>query len=177
MKNAGKRFEDCFKRSVPDYCLLQRLNDPPQSFIDSADTRFSPKNPCDFFVFSGIHRILWCLELKTTKSKYMTFEDITQKKPESKMIHKHQILGLERLGQCDHVVAGFLLNFRDEQNAMERTYFQDIDNFLNMINSIGKFSFNEIDLLLNHAVKVKGVKKRTNYIWDIDKLFEAYAGR
>ena len=169
-KNSGKVFEDNFKKSVPDYCLLQRLNDSPQSFKQSNLTRFTPDNPCDFLLFDSISHILYCLELKTTKYKSISFEDINSNEPQNKMIHKHQILSLTKFSNYNHVIAGFLFNFRDEVNSVERTYFQDIASFNRMCSEINKFSFNEMDLIIYNSVKIDGKKKRVNYIWDIDKL-------
>lgn len=169
-KNSGKVFEDSFKKSVPDYCLLQRLNDSPQAFKQSNLTRFTPNNPCDFFLFDSMSRILYCLELKTTKYKSIAFEDINSDKPQNKMIHKNQIISLTNFSNFNHVIAGFLFNFRDEVNCIERTYFQDITSFNKMCSEINKSSFNEMDLILYNSVKIDGKKKRVNYIWDINKL-------
>lgn len=173
MINSGKKFEQQFKLSVPDYCLLQRLNDPPQSFTQSKTTKFSVKNPCDFFLFDSVSHILYCLELKTTKYKSMTFEDITSDKEQNKMIHKHQIMSLLEFSKYENVTAGLLLNFRDEDKKIERTYFQNISDFYSMSKIINKSSFNEIDLIMKgNAVKISGIKKRVNFVWDIDEFLQ-----
>lgn len=171
-KNYGKVFEQQFKISVPDYCLLHRLRDSAQSFNQSNLTRFTWDNPCDFMLFDSIARILYCLELKTTKNKYMTFEDIDSETQRIKMIHKHQILSLLEFSKFDNVMAGFIFNFRDEVHNMERTYFQDVISFLKMCKSINKSSFNEIDLVLNGAIKINGIKQRVKYTWNIDEFLK-----
>lgn len=173
MQNVGKVFEQQFRKSVPDYCLLQRLADPPQSFEKSNLYRFSLKNPCDFFMFDSKNHILYCLELKTTKAKSISFEKIDEENKNSKMIHKHQILSLIDFSKYENVTAGFLFNFRDELHNMERTYFQNIEMFMKMYNKINKSSFNEIDLILNGAVKIEGTKKRKNYVWDIENFLKS----
>ena len=170
--NVGKIFEQQFKISVPDYCLLQRLNDSPQAFKQSNLTRFTRENPCDFFLFDSIARILYCLELKTTKNKYMTFEDINSKEKQNKMVHRHQILSLLEFSKFENVMAGFIFNFRDEVHNMERTYFQDAVSFHKMCKSINKSSFNEIDLILNGAIKINGIKQRVKYLWNIDEFLK-----
>lgn len=172
MSNEGKKFELQFKKSIPDYCLVIRLNDSAQAFKKSNLARFTPKNKCDFIVFNSLSRILYCLELKSTKYKSMSFEDIYSDEKQDKMIHKHQILALREFSEFNNVVAGFVFNFRDEKNDMERTYFQEITNFLKMYKSINKKSFNEMDLIMANAIKLEGVKKRTNYTWNIEKLLE-----
>lgn len=169
-KNAGKIFEQQFKISIPDYCLVYRLKDSAQSFNQSNLTRFTWDNPCDFFLFDSTKSVLYCLELKSTKNKYMTFENINEEDPDNKMIHKHQILSLLDFSKFNNVWSGFVFNFRDEVNKIERTYFQDIKSFNIMCKTINKASFNEMDLILNGAVKIDGKKKRVNYTWDIDKF-------
>ena len=42
--NVGKQFELDFKNSIPDDCLLIRIPDPPQSFTQRNDTKFSKKS-------------------------------------------------------------------------------------------------------------------------------------
>lgn len=110
--------------------------------------RFSSKQPCDIFLFDGNTRLFYALELKTTKSGSFSFEDIhCDEKQPTKMIHKHQINSLQELSKYDYVVSGFIFNFRDENNGVERTYFQEIWDFFDMIGSIDKKSFNEKDLV------------------------------
>ena len=76
--NSGKRFEDNFKKSVPDYCYCHRLKDSSQSFIDSGLSDFSWQNPCDFYLFDTKNRIFYANELKSSKQKYITFENIDE---------------------------------------------------------------------------------------------------
>ena len=170
--NEGKKFEQIFKKSIPDYCLTIRLNDTAQSFKKSNFARFTPKNKCDFVVFNTQTQTLYCLELKSTKYKSISFEDIYSDEEQEKMIHKHQILSLIDFSEFNHVISGFILNFRDEKNDMERTYFQDIRDFLKMCKDIKKKSFNELDLLTHNAMKIDGERKRINYVWNVEKMFE-----
>lgn len=169
--NVGKQFELDFKNSIPDYCLLIRIPDPPQAFSQKEDTKFSNKNPCDYYCYQTQSKIFYALELKTTKNKYMSFEDILLDRPPKKMIHKHQIIGLSQYVNYDNVVAGFIFNFRDEVNNTQRTYFQNIIDFNKMCKKINKFSFNEIDLLLNNAIKIQGQKKRVHFKWNLNEFF------
>lgn len=170
MQNAGKIFENSFKNSLnKDRCLLIRLNDQPQSFAKTA--KFSLKSPCDFILYDSLTKLLVPLELKTTKYKSMSFDKLDDtSSSNSKMIHKHQIIGLENFSKYDGVVAGFLYNFRDEVRNTERTYFQNIKDFLRMYEKIEKQSFNEIDILLYGAIKINGTKKRTRFQWNIDEF-------
>ena len=70
-------------------------------------------------------------------------------------------------------IAGFFLNFRDEKNNTERTYFLNIIDFNKMMKNIEKKSFNEIDILLNNGIKISGRKKRVRFSWNIDEFLKA----
>lgn len=170
MQNPGKRFESDFKLSMPDYCLVHRLRDTAQSYNKSAGTKFTRKNECDFFVFDTENRIFYCFECKSTKRKsigYQNSEDDIER-----MVKWHQIESLTNLGKYTNVCAGFICNFRDEKNNMERCYFIEISSFNAMRGRSSKTSFDEIDLILNGAIKLKGEKKITRYCWDMDKFFK-----
>lgn len=169
-KNVGKVFEDSIKQSVPDHILSIRLNDSPQAFKKSKLTRFTPKNPFDYICYNTKTKNLFCLELKSTANKYMTFENIHSNEEQNAMIHTHQTNGLLKCSTYSNVIAGFLLNFRLEDT--ELTYFMEINKFQKMCDSINKKSFNLIDLVLHGAVKIDGFKKRTRWYWNLDELFE-----
>jgi len=123
-------------------------------------------------VFDTSTRVLYCLELKSTKQKSISFEVTSLKSQPKKMIHKHQIEGLMKFREYDYVVSGFVFNFRDEKNKIEHTYFQNIDDFNIMVKSLDKKSFNENDLKKNKSLEIEGTLKRVNYIWDLGSFFE-----
>ena len=70
--------------------------------------------------------------------------------------------------------AGFFLNFRDQKNETERTYFINIIDFNKMMKEINKVSCNEIDVLLHNGVKISGEKKRVHFKWNLEEFFENY---
>lgn len=160
--NKGKVFESQFKASVPDYCLLIRLNDPPQALKKSSALRFVPSNPCDYLAFDSKRKMFLPIELKSTKSKSMPYS----------MIRDNQITSLKKFAEYDGCVPGFLFNYRDDEKHFERCYFMHIYDFNKMMRDTDKKSFNEIDVLLNGVIKVDGSKARTRWTWDIDGLFE-----
>lgn len=172
MANSGKVFEDDFKSSTDkDRCLLLRLNDQPQSFAKTA--KFSLKPPCDFILYDSKTKLLIPIELKTTKYKSMSYEDINEENPNNAMIHKHQLKKLLEFSKYDGVKSGLLLNFRTEETNIQRAYYISIQNFLDMCQKINKKSVNEIDLLnVGNALKVEGTKKRSRYLWDINSLLD-----
>ena len=170
--NSGKVFEDDFKNSVDkDRCLLLRLNDQPQAFSKSA--KFSLKPPCDFVLYDSLTKLFVPIELKTTKYRSMSYEDINEENPTNAMIHKHQLEKLLEFSKYGGVKSGLLLNFRTEENNLQRTYYISIQKFFDMCQKINKKSVNEIDLLnVGGAIKVEGTKKRSRYAWDINGLLD-----
>lgn len=159
-KSPGKIFEQQFRVSVPDYCLLIRLNDSPVSF--QKRLRFTPSNPCDYLIWDSKHRLFMPVELKSTKYKNVGLS----------MIRENQIESLTKFANYDNVFPCFIFNFRDEDNHNDRCYCQHIEDFNKMISSIGKKSFNEINLLKYGAIKLDGIKARIRWTWDVDGLLE-----
>lgn len=183
--SSGKRFEEDFKKSIPSYCLKHRLKDSGQSFTDfteKSDSNFSWNNECDFFIFDDIHRLFFAIENKTTKFKTMNWENEEEYKhnkelgkKSTKLIKWHQIKSLINFSAFNYVIPCLVLNFRDNDDKNQRTYFIHINSFVKMINSVSKKSFDEIDLIQNNAVRIQGQIKRTRYTWDIDQFLNKYS--
>ena len=168
--NIGKRFENNWKSSIPTDVLYYRLQDPPQSFNKgSSGLRFSWKNPCDCFLWSGKYRTFYTLELKTSGTKSFSFE---REKGSNKTanIHYHQIEALTQFSQFEGDVSGFVFNFRLDD--CECTYFQNIIDFNRMISNINKKSFNLSDLQNYNPVPIEQTKKKVNYGYNIESFLE-----
>ena len=167
MKNEGKRFEEDFKKSIPDYVLVHRLPDPPQSFdkaeCKNSNIRFSRKNPFDYILWDSQRKRLFALELKTVQDNSISFE---RTKEEHGKIHYHQIIGLNEWNKYDGVVGGLVVEFRKSQT----TIFIDIDTFNKLSELITKKSFNIDDLNKNALpyLVIPQEKKRTRYLYDIE---------
>jgi penicillin-binding protein-related factor A (putative recombinase) len=172
--NTGKNFESVIKSSAPDYLKITRIPDPPQSFTQRSDTRFSKKNPYDFEAFDSIHRIDYCLELKSVAQKYITYHtsEEDEKKKKSAHIQWHQIDGLTKSSEYDNVIAGFLLNFRLDSGE-QLLYFLNIKDFNKYRNSTNKKSLNIMDVSLNGGIKINGEKLRVNYRWNLDEFLKS----
>ena len=171
MMNSGTQFEEDFSKSVPQYCFIHRLKDTAQSYNNSKQTKFTWDNPCDFFMFDSNSHLFYAIECKSTKYRSMTFQvDKNNKNP--KMIKLHQIESLTDIAKYDGAISGLMLNFRDEKNDSQRTYFQNIVDFNKMIKEINKVSFNEMDLIIYNAIKIDGEKKRVHYRWNIDEFLK-----
>lgn len=172
-KNEGKKFEGTFRSCAPPYLKLTRIPDPPQSFTQRSDTRFSKKNPYDFEAFDSIHRIQYSLELKTTSQKYLTYHTSEKDEEEKKSanIQWHQIEGLTKASEYDNCLAGFMFNFRLD-NGEQLLYFMDIKDFNKFRTNTNKRSLNIMDISLNGGIKIKGEKLRVNYKWNLDEFLE-----
>ena len=155
-QNEGKKFENDIKLSVPNTCWIYRLRDNASSFSGGNNTRFASTNICDYIAFDDITRTLFLWELKSTKN---TSVPLT-------MIRQNQIDGLLEASK-HNLVAGILVNFRNENND---TFFIEIDDFVTMMNSINKKSFNIKDLDNIGAIRIKSGKKRTRYKYDIQDM-------
>lgn len=174
MKNEGKKFESILKSSAPPYLKIIRIPDPPQSFTQRDDTKFSKKNPYDYEAFDSLHRISYSLELKTTSQKYLTYHtcEEDEKAKKSANIQWHQIEGLTKAAEYDNVIAGFLLNFRLDSGE-QLLYFLNIKDFNKFRKNTNKKSLNIIDVSLNGGIKIGGEKLRVNYRWNLDNFLES----
>ena len=103
-------------------------------------------------------RTLYLIECKSTKGTSVPLS----------MIRNNQIEGLQEASK-HNLVAGILVNFRNENND---TFFILIDEFIDMMNSINKKSFNIKDLESIGAIHIESTKKRTRYTYNIEKLIK-----
>ena len=170
MTNVGKKFEQDWIKSVPDYVGVIRMPDAAQSFFRSPNLRFSLKNPYDYIMWCPKTLTLYALELKTVKGKSISFERTQDEHGE---IHYHQIVGLqdfEKIGEC---VCGFIIEFRE----IETTVFIPIQEFLKLQNVIPKKSFNFKDLStydINYIIISQSLKK-THYSYDVETFINETA--
>lgn len=174
MVNEGKKFESTLKSNAPSYLKMTRIPDPPQSFTQRSDTRFSRSNPYDFEAFDSIHRIQYSLELKSTSQKYLSYHTSEEDEKEKKgaNIQWHQITGLTEASQYDNCIAGFMFNFRLD-NGEQLLYFMNIKDFNKFRKNTNKRSLNIMDISLNGGIKIKGEKLRKNYRWNLNEFLES----
>lgn len=172
-KNEGKNFESILKSNSPSYLKIIRIPDPPQSFTQREDTKFSKKNPYDFECYDSLHRISYSLELKSTSQKYLSYHICEEDEKEKKFanIQWHQIIGLTKASEYDNCTAGFMFNFRLD-NGEQLLYFMNIKDFNKFRKSTNKKSLNILDVSLNGGIKINGEKLRKNYRWNLDEFLE-----
>lgn len=160
-QNIGKKFEKNFKNSVPDDIYFHREKDSAQSFNQTDALRFTLKNPYDLIMYS--FPVMFCIELKTVATSSISF---ARSKNEKGVIHYHQIEGLREARKHKGIIAGFIVNFR-KNNDTENTYFIDINEFDRLMSNLDKKSFNEADLKNYNIISIIGRKKRVNYEYDV----------
>lgn len=130
----------------------------------SSKLRFSQHSPCDCMLFDGEKGFFYTLELKTVGSKSISFE---REKTDKGIIHKYQVDSLLKFNRHKNVISGFILDFRESGF----TYFCAISDFMTLISSIDKKSFNENDLdKYGNPITIKKKKLKINYKYYIDKL-------
>lgn len=168
--NDGKKFERHWKECAEKAGIFTlRISDSDMSFHQNKDlrSRFTQKSPFDdLHYYKGK---LFCLELKHTKHKSISF----QRTPDDSdgMIHSHQINSLVNTAQYEGVYAGFIFNFREEDPLQEYTYYMSIEDFSNFIVNTPKKSINKLDIVQNGGVIVESTKKRTQFNYNVESLF------
>lgn len=150
--NAGKQFEQDFRKSIPERVFFYRFRDGTAAWKVQENTRFQQSNMCDCMIFNGI---LYLLELKTHKGKSIPFS----------AIRENQITELSKASTYPKIIAGFVVNFRDA----EKTYFATapkIEYFMSHEErkSIPLIWFEENGTLIQQK------RLRVHYRYDIDKF-------
>ena len=169
--NKGKAFEKDFQEAAKnDELFVLRLHDTSLSWQHEETSRFQPENPCDFLVYKLPN--LFAIECKSTCYKSLTIQrDIKDKT--SKMIKAHQINSLVKFAQQDGVFAGFLFNFRDDEDILNNvTYWLSIQNFSKFLYENNKQSINKLDCIQYGAIIIEQKIKRTHYTYNIKKMLE-----
>jgi penicillin-binding protein-related factor A (putative recombinase) len=172
MQNAGKNFEEQFKKSVPSDMYYFRIKDPPQSFNQNINSglRFSPKNPFDSFIYS--YPNLFVFELKSTKGTSFSFERF-KNDGTSKMIKHHQINGLKEASEIYGIIAGIVFNFREVgKSKNNKLYFLPIHSFSEFMNDTDKKSINMKDIIKYGGIEIIGVLKRVKYNYQIGEFIK-----
>ena len=82
-------------------------------------------------------------------------------------IKRNQIEALQKASKHKGVIAGFVLNFRSE----DKTYFLEINKFLDLVNSIDKKSINQMDVS-SCGLLIRQKKLKVHYRYDIKRFIE-----
>lgn len=131
-------------------------------------TRFSPHQPYDFYAF--ISPYFYAMELKST-SGTLTYWRKDFEEPKKKKhfeIKKCQIEGLTKAATYPGVIAGFYINFRNEN----KTYFLSIQDFHILTDNLNKKSINHADVA-QYGVLIEQTLMKTNYKYNLRKFFDS----
>lgn len=171
MESKGKLFEKHFlESSKKQNIFIHRLKDTDLSFNGNSVSSFTPKNKCDFYLFGNIDNgkgNLFGIECKSTKYTSISI-DLTGKE-NNKMIKLHQIISLKELADYEGIYSGFLLNFRDDEQNLDDTYYISIENFLKFLQETNKKSINKTDCDLR-AIRVESILKRKYYSYNVERM-------
>lgn len=146
--------------------LIYRPPDSAGSFGGGSEAlRFSRRSPCDYMMFYADYNTFWTLELKSFQGS-CSFE---RSKEEKGIIHYHQIKSLKQFAEYKNVCSGFILDFR----SSDHTYFLNINEWDQLIDSISKKSFNENDLLkYTNPLLINKKKLKVNYKYDVAQFLK-----
>ena len=158
--NEGKKFEDCFNKSVPKEYFCYRLRDAG-GWSNADNTRFTPSNMCDFIMYAKGR--IYLLELKSVKENSLSYSNIG--KIENGVIKKTSVLAEECKKEC--VVSGYLINYR----GANKTYFVSADKLADRMLNNPKKSLN-LKECEEIGVFVEQTLKRVNYVYNVENFIE-----
>lgn len=160
MKNTGKRFEENFKKSVPDNVYYYRFRDSGTSFGKGEFTRFTITNVADAMLFDG--KTLFLCELKHHFGKSIPFSAIEGNKTKEK-----QIKDLLEASKFQNIKCLLIIYLSD----CEECFALDVNKYLKFKQTYDRKSI-DLDYLKDNAVSLKTIKLRTNIRLDLSPLFE-----
>ena len=156
MENRGKAFEKDFVSSFRKDIFTYRLKDSSSSWgndKNNVKSRFTPKNICDFIVYSYSNQgRLFLLELKSIQGKSCPFKNLKL----------HQIESLYIESKKTGVEAYFIFNFRSYNN---KTFAVTADKIYNFYNNSNSKSFS-LEWCRDNGVFINSQLKRTRYKYD-----------
>lgn len=162
-KPKGKVFEKNFQDSCKKQGIFcTRLRDNQLSFSTNEKT---PQQPYDCEIYNFPY--LACCELKATHLPSISFEREKNQK-NKKMLHFHQIQGLEKASQHNGVFGLLVFDFQ----TSGVTYVLTIEKFLEFFYSSDKQSISEKEVIALSPIIVNKKLLRTNYEYDIEGVFK-----
>ena len=153
--NSGKRFEQNFKKSVPNNVFFYRFRDGTANWQHNDLVRFQQKNICDCMIFDG--EMLFLLELKNHKGKSLPLS----------CIRDNQIKELSLNQIYKNVKCGIVINFEE----LNECYFMFICDITDFIRKSDRKSI-PIDYCREKGIKIANKRLRTNYKYDIENLLK-----
>jgi len=159
MLNTGKRFEENFKKSIPNNIFYYRFRDSASTYYGGNNfLRFSITNIADCLLFDG-NKLILC-ELKTHKGSSIPLDCIIGKK--SKI---QQIDDLYNASMFNNILCYLIVFFEDKQLC----YALPINKFKEFIQNNDRKSL-PISFFQENGINIDVAKKQTNYRFNIASL-------
>lgn len=157
MKNEGKRFEEDFKKSIPEWCWCNRYKDGTANFggTKNENVRFQAHNICDFEVLAEDK--LFLLELKSYSGVNIPLSGI----------RKNQLEGLIKASEFKNIRPYFLFNFR----PLQKVYAVKVQILQEFIEKAERKSI-PVKWCIENGIELEGIKKKVRFKYNLENFFK-----
>lgn len=164
MMNLGKRFEENWKKSVPDNLFYYRFRDSGSTYYGGNNQlRFSTSNIADCLIYdnsTGLHLI----ELKNHKGKSIPLSCIVGNKTKWKQINDLYEAN-KHLGVYSTIVVFFI--------DIEQCFALRIEDFIDFVSKEERKSI-PVDYFKEKGIEIPVKKLKTNYRYDIESWLNSF---
>lgn len=156
MKNEGKRFEEDFKKSIPEWCWCNRYKDGTANFggTKNENVRFQAHNICDFEVLAEDK--LFLLELKSYNGVSIPLSGI----------RKTQLEEMLKANEYKNIRPYFMFNFR----PLQKIYAVKVENVQEFVIKAERKSI-PVKWCIENGIELEGIKKKTRFKYNLEEFF------
>ena len=156
MKNEGKRFEEDFKKSVPEKYFIYRFKDGTANFkgTKNENVRFQAHNICDFQVVA--ENKVFLLELKSYNGVSIPLSGI----------RKTQLEEMLKASKYKSIEPYFMFNFR----PLQKVYAVKVENVQEFIEKAERKSI-PVKWCIENGVEIDGIKKKVRFKYNLESFF------
>ncbi|WP_024613635.1 Holliday junction resolvase RecU [Clostridium sp. Ade.TY] len=156
MKNEGKRFEEDFKKSIPEKYFIYRFKDGTANFkgTKNENVRFQAHNICDFQVFA--ENKLFLLELKSYNGVSIPLSGI----------RKTQLEEMLKASNYKNIEPYFMFNFR----PLQKIYTVKVENVQEFVTKAERKSI-PVKWCIENGIEIEGVKKKVRFRYELERFF------
>ena len=163
--NEGKKFEEQFKKSMPDHVWWNRYKDGTK-WMKGDNTHFQVFNIADFEFNDGNYQYI--AELKSTAQQSIPFKNIVDFDKKSSV---QKFEEMKRATLFDFLYPCYIFNFRKN----EKTYCIHAKYVIDYIETADRKSI-PFDWCVINGIELKGYKMRTNWKYDVKQLLRVIGG-
>lgn len=156
MKNEGKRFEEDFKKSVPEKYFIYRFKDGTANFkgTKNENVRFQAHNICDFQVVT--ENKVFLLELKSYNGVSIPLSGI----------RKTQLEEMLKASKYKSIEPYFMFNFR----PLQKVYAVKVEKVQEFIEKAERKSI-PVKWCIENGVEIDGIKKKVRFKYNLESFF------